>query len=95
MTFFFNLKVVAATATTSINHIRGYKCKYQADLSPASSARGGEGRIRGFQPSLSHKHTYTHKFSKIKMNRSIINAFPCVVFFASVLVLRHLKVLDF
>ena len=68
MKFFFNLKVVAATATTSINHIRDCKCKYRADLSPACTARWGRGGgIKGFlmfPQQQAHIHTQVFKKKK-------------------------------
>ena len=77
--FLFNLKVVAATVTISINHIRGYKWKYQADLSHACSAQGNL-RVSIFHQPQAHIHTQVFKKKKKKMNKSIISVLPCVVF---------------
>ena len=61
--FFYNLKVVAATATTSINRIRVRDASATTELIyHMLAARCG---IRGFQPSSSHKHTHTHTYTHI------------------------------
>ena len=81
MRFFFNLKVVAATATISINHVRVRGVSASTELIYHMPVARGGFQFSGFQSSASHKHTYTHKFSKKKcLKRSIINVFPCEVF---------------
>ena len=56
--FFYNLKVVAATATTSINLIRVRDASATTELIYLMlAARGG---IKWFQPFPSHTNTHTH-----------------------------------
>ena len=85
----FNLKVVAAIATISINHIRVRSKSGSTELiyHMPVACRG----IRWFQSFPSHMHTYTHTSSrKFFLKRCIINV-VLVQLFASNLVLRHLK----
>ena len=71
MRFFFNLKVVAATATISINHVRVRGVSASTELIYHMPVARGGFQFSGFQSSASHKHTYTHKFSKNKMFEKI------------------------
>ena len=67
--------------------IEGCSCEYQVDLPNACSMQG---LVVGFNLSLATR-PHTQKFSKIFLKRSMRHVFPCVVFFASSLVLRLLK----
>ena len=63
--FFFNLKIVAATGTTSINRIRVKdasasaitKVIYQMSVARGNGGGGGGWAVTEFQPYLSHMHT--------------------------------------
>ena len=56
--FFYNLKVAAATAATSINRIRVRDESATTELIYHMLA--APGGVRVFQPTPSHTHTYTH-----------------------------------
>ena len=85
---------IAATATIYVSHIRVRGTSTRTELIyHMPVARGG---IRGFHFSPSHTHTHTYtSFRKIIFENIYYKCIPLCSFFASDLVLRYLKVLNF